>query len=106
LAEFFDYSDRGLLYTTDPNLETGGVVLHTKGDCAPHLEAMKNIRNHGDNDKGIKNDWWLYATIPPAIEVVLRDRGIDIYDKNCTKDLLKVINEEYPGLKATHLHHE
>jgi hypothetical protein len=106
MSEFFDFSDRGLLYTTDVNQETGGVILHTKGDCDPVLEHMKRIRNSGENDKGIKNEFWHYCTIPAAVEVALRDRGIDIYDKNCTKDLLKIINEEYPDLKATRLHHE
>ncbi len=106
MSQFFDYSDRGLLYTTDPDHETGGVVLHTKGDCQPVLDHVKEIRNSGENDKGIKNEFWHYATIPPAIEVALRDRGINIYDKNCTKDLLRVINQEYPYLKTTYLHHE
>lgn len=107
MAQFFDYSDRGLLYTTEPNHETGGVVMHTKGDCEPVIEHVKRIRNSGENDeKAIKNEFWHYCTIPAAVEVALRDRGINIYDKNCTKDLIRIINTEYPHLKATNLHHE
>ena len=95
------------MYTTEPNLETGGVIMHKRGDCRPVIEHVKKIRNSGENDdKAIKNDWWHYATIPAAIEIALRDRGINIYNKNHTKDMIRVINEEYPYLKATNLHHE
>ena len=104
MARFFDYSEKGILYTDEDNHETGGLVIHAKGDCRPSLEWAARKRN-SPKQQSAKGDFHLYATIPPAIELVLRDRGINIYDKNSTKDLIRVIETEYPKLKCTELKH-
>ena len=71
-------------------------------DVSHFLDRMNEIRkNTGISDKGIKEDWWLYASIPPVVELELKKRGLDLNDKDHMKDILKVINTEFPYLKAT-----
>lgn len=61
-------------------------------------------RQRNDDEKtrrGIKNDWWKYASLPPIVIMELRNKGIDVFNKDHTKALLKEINTNYPSLKAT-----
>ena len=51
--------------------------------------------------KGVKESWVHYASIPPVVEMELKKKGIDIYNKHQTKELLKEINTNYPWLKTT-----
>jgi hypothetical protein len=53
----------------------------------------------------MKESWVHYASIPPIIEMQLKAKGIDIYNKDQTKELLKEINTNYPWLKTTTKHH-
>lgn len=109
MAKFYKHNlldvnaDRGTWYEmeTDPN---GGFYIHTKQDIQPVVDWTRKQRNSGRNDK--VGDFNHYATIPAHVELELRQKGINIYDKNNTKRLLREINENYPYLKTTNLHHE
>ena len=91
IKEYWDY---------DPVSDSFAIV--TEQDVGPFLERMQQLRNNPEiSAKGIKEDWWHYASIPTVVELELRKRGIDIYDNIATKDILKVINTEFPYLKAT-----
>lgn len=90
ISRYFDYDEM-----------TGTITLESRQDVTPLLEYTKALRKDGMTDKGIKEDWWLYAKIPPLVEVQLRKKGIDINDPGSTKRIIQEINEHYPALKCT-----
>jgi hypothetical protein len=76
--------------------------IHTVQDPTALIEQLKQIRNNPEAwNKGVKESWAHYASIPPIVEMQLKAKGIDIYNKDQTKELLKEINENYPFLKTT-----
>lgn len=106
MAEFFDWNkDRGTWYEYDYDHDNDKVVIHTKQDVAPILDEARRLRNSGKGDAGVKGEFWRYAMLPAWFEVELKNRGISLYDKNNTKKILKIINQEYPYLKTTNLNH-
>ncbi len=90
ISRYFDYDEM-----------TDTISLTSKQDVSGLLEYTKALRNAGATDKGIKEDWWLYAKIPALVEVQLRKKGIDINDPSSTKRIIQEINEHYPALKCT-----
>ena len=106
MAKFFDYNPtRGTWYETEED-ENGDLIIATRQDVAPVMEHIKKKRNSGEVDKGIKSGWWHYATIPAHVELELRQKGINLYNKNQTKEVLKAINRDYAYCKNTTLKHE
>jgi hypothetical protein len=106
MSEFFDWNEaRGNWYEYDYDHQSDKVVIHTKQDVEPILELAKERRNNGKGDAGVKGEFWHYAFIPAWFEVELKNRGINLYDKNDLKKVLKVINQEFPYLKTTNLNH-
>lgn len=78
------------------------ITLTSEQDCTSLIDYMTQLRNNEEYSKnGIKEEWWHYATIPAIVEIELRKKGLNIYDKNATKAILKEINQNYPALKAT-----
>ena len=81
-------------------------LLHSVQDTDALVEQLKQARNNPDIwAKGMKESWVHYASIPPIIEMQLKAKGIDIYNKDQTKELLKEINTNYPWLKTTTKNH-
>ena len=104
MAKTFEYNpNRGSYYEIEDDEASGGVYISTKQDTTPVLENAKRMRNSGENDK--VGDFNHYATIPAAIELVLREKGINIYDKGNTKAVIREIETNYPYLKVTNLRH-
>lgn len=78
------------------------VHLSYEQDVTHFLDRMNEIRkNPGIWSQGVKEDWALYCSIPPVVEMELKNRGLDLHNKDHMKDILKVINAEYPYLRAT-----
>ena len=95
VSEYFDY---------DPVRDQ--VAITYEQDISFFLDRMKAIRDNPDiSKKGIKEEWWLYCSIPPVVEIELRNKGLNVYDKNAGKAILKEINTNYPYLKATEKWH-
>lgn len=91
VTEYFDY---------DPINDS--VAITTKQDVSQFLDQMKQIRDDPTRwAQGVKENWALYCSIPPVVELELRNRGLSLYNKDHMKKILKVINTEYPYLKAT-----
>ena len=106
MSEFFEYDPLiGLRYDTEYDDGADKMTVHSSQDVEPVLDHMNAKRNKDDHDKGIKRGLWHYCSIPAHVELELRKKGLNIYDKNCTKDLLKEINTNYKYLKATRLNH-
>ena len=75
-------------------------------DCEskPIIELNKAMQNDtGFSKKGIKDEFWLYASIPADVQMkFLIEDGIDVYNKDHTKRLLKKLADpEYRYLKCT-----
>lgn len=106
MSEFFDYNkDNGMVYSTEMANEDD-MIIRAEQDVEPILDEMARRRNAGKDSNGIKKGFWHYCSIPVHVELELRKKGINIYNKHQTKELLKEINTNYPYLKATRLKHE
>lgn len=104
MAEFFEYNpENGMIYHTE-EAEEDKLILRSSQDVEPILDYTSAKRNRNDNS-GIKRGFWHYCTIPTHVELELRQKGINIYNKRQTKELLKEINTNYPHLKVTRLNH-
>lgn len=89
-------------YETEEDHEK--ITIHSSQDVEPLLDALNEKRGQGD--QGIKKNFWHYCSIPTHVEIELRNKGINIYNKHQTKEVLREINTNYPKLKATRLNHE
>lgn len=104
MAKFVDIDDRGV--ETYEDMYDGKLQVHYRQDVEPILERNKMLRINGLTDKGIKQDMWLYASIPPVIILKLKfEYGIDIFNKDHMKKAIDVINRDFPYLKTTEKHH-
>lgn len=91
VTEWFDY---------DPIQDA--VSITTTQDVTHFLDRMNDIRLHPEiSQQGIKEDWWLYASIPTVVELELRKKGLHLENKDHMKAILREINSNYPYLKAT-----
>ena len=104
MSEFFDYNKtNGMRYDTEDDNDEK-IIVRASQDIEPIVDHMKEKQKKGDT--GIKRSYWHYCSIPTVVEVELRKKGINIYNKHQTKELLREINTNYPYLKATRRHHE
>lgn len=94
-------------HSYDPDTDTS--VIRTVGDCEPFIEQNKLRANDAEYTKqGIKNEFWHYASIPPAIQVKwLIEDGIDVYKKEHGEKLSrKLMDPEYRFIKTTSKNHK
>lgn len=105
MAKTYEYNPhRGTWYEMEDDAQTGGVIIHTKQDVSPIIDRNRKLRNSGVNDLGgmnDKGDLKHYASIPAHVELALREKGIDIYSQNHTKELIREIETNYPECKVT-----
>ncbi len=95
ITQYYDYDP-----TTDKHM------IHSVQETDLLIDKLKQIRNNPEVwNKGVKESWVHYASIPPIIEMQLKAKGIDIYNKDQTKELLKELNTNYPWLKTTTKNH-
>jgi hypothetical protein len=84
---------------------TDTTVIETVQDVQPYLEHNRNLRNNEDySAKGIKNEFWHYASIPNVvIEKILMEYGVNVYsqDPEERSKVIKIINSDFPYLKVT-----
>lgn len=93
-TEYFNYDEL-----------TDITTITTVQDVSGTLDRLKSIRNETGDKSLIKEEFWHYATIPAVVEIELRNKGINLYDKNDTKRILQEINQNYPYLKSTNKKH-
>lgn len=103
----FDYdAETGVTETFDYDPIRDQVTITASQDVTAFLDQMQAIRNDPDiSARGIKEDWWCYASIPTVVELELRNKGLKLEDKNHTKAILKEINTNYPYLRRTEKWH-
>jgi hypothetical protein len=88
---------------------TDTTTIETRGDCGPVLELNKVMANDDDmTKKGIKRGFWLYARIPPAVQVKwLIEDGIDIYNRDHGERISRKLEDpQWKYLKTTAGHHK
>lgn len=92
----------GTVQTFDYDPIKDQVAITTHQDVTGFLDRMNAMRNTPEySQHGMKEDWWHYASIPTVVEIELRKKGLDIYNKDHIKRILKEINTNYPYLRAT-----
>lgn len=91
----------------DPDTDTTTII--TRGDSEPYLEMNKKMANDVEfTRKGIKDEFWLYASIPPAIQVKwLIEKGVDVYNKHHGPQISRLLEDpDYRYLKTTTKYHK
>lgn len=77
-------------------------TIERTADVEPILDWAKAAANEvGVNKTDIKRGWWMYATLPPIVQLQMRAKGINISDPAHQQRMLQEINENYPFLKTT-----
>jgi hypothetical protein len=105
LAKFIEMDYRGVAMYED-RTQDGRLQIHYRQDVEPILERCKELRNSGVVDRGIKNDMWHYAYIPPVVQMEwLVKYGVDFNKKDHLPAVLKLLNTDYKYLKTTDKHH-
>ena len=76
-------------------------------DIEPFLKRAQALRNDDEyTKKGIKNELWHYAHIPNIIvEKMLREDGVNVFEKGQEKEVLRLLNTKYAKVKATRKKH-
>ncbi len=99
----FDYdAETGVTTNFDYDPVNDQVFLTYTQDVSGFLDQMQAVRNDPSiSQKGIRESWWKYASIPPVVEMELLKKGLSLSDKNHTKAIFTEINTNYPYLKAT-----
>lgn len=99
----FDYdAETGVKTMFDYDPIKDEVHMSYEQDVSGFLDRMQDIRNNPEiSANGIKEDWWHYCSIPPVVEMELMKKGLYLHRPDDMKEILKIINSDYPYLKAT-----
>jgi hypothetical protein len=84
------------------------IAVHHVQTVDPLLERNKKLANNTDRTKkGMKKDWWHYASIPNILIIKWKNElGVDVFDHNHKKKVFELLNSpEYRYLKTTHAKH-
>lgn len=83
-------------------------LLHVtkEQDVEPLLDLNAEVANTKAADGGIKKGLWKYCSIPVVVQYELLKKGINVFNPNDMPRVIQEINQNYPKLKNTHLHHE
>lgn len=105
MAKFVEFEpDRGV--ATYEDTYDGKLQVHYRQDVEPVLDLARTERINGLTDSGIKNEFWLYARIPPVVIMEMKIKyGVDLFNRDHEKRVFELINREYPYLKTTEKHH-
>jgi hypothetical protein len=88
--------------------KAGEVVLTHEQNVQAVLDANKRDANDGDKTtRGIKNDWWKYASVPTIVEIEwLQKYGVSLDNPAHKKKIFQLLNHpDYRYLKTTNKIH-
>lgn len=83
------------------NPDTDTHAIQTTEDVSGLLDALANKRTQTMKSFGKVEEWAHYCSIPPTVQIELRNRGLDINNREHLKRICRIIDSEYPYLKAT-----
>lgn len=108
MAKFLDFNAANGVAMYEDVYE-GRQQYHYRQDVEPVLDLAASERNSGAADRaGKKQEFFLYARIPPVIVLELKYKyGVDILKgrQDHIAKAVKLINEHYPKLKTTEKTH-
>ena len=87
---------------------TDETTISYTADSTPILEQNKAMQNNTDfSKKGIKQEFWMYASIPVDVQVDwLINKGVDINNRDHAKKMFALLNDpDYKYLKTTAGYH-
>lgn len=80
--------------------------INHRQNVAPFLDYAQALRNDGATDRGIRNDFWHFATIPNVVILKLKQEdGVDVFNRNHYPRLFQLLNTKYRYLKTTDKRH-
>lgn len=80
------------------------VTLTHEQDVSRILDANREQANDDDKTRrGIKNDWWKYATVPAIVEIEWRNKyGVELDNPEHRRKVFDLLNHpDYKYLKTT-----
>ena len=86
-------------YGYNPDTDTHAITTHE--DVSGLLDALAAKRNGTMRKFGKAEEWSHYCSIPPTVQIELRNRGLDINNRDHLKRICRIIDSEFPYLKAT-----
>lgn len=103
MAEFFEVDPiTGIRTDTAWDEATQQMTLIRSADVEPVLEFSKEMAADTTvSQRGIKQGWWRYASLPPIVIIQMRAKGINVFNQNDQKRMFAEINSNYPHLKNT-----
>lgn len=105
MSELFEYDPiTGIRTDTAWDEATQQMTLTRTADVEPVLDFSKEMAaDNSMTQRGIKQGWWRYASLPPIVILQMRAKGINIFDQNDQKRMFAEINSHYSHLKNTTL---
>ena len=104
--EFFDFDPlTGVAEYLEWAPDNSTFKLVYEQDEKPFVDFAKELANSGIPDGNFRGEGWLYAIIPPIVQLQMFEKGINFLDPNDSKKVIEEINQHYPWLKTTHRHH-
>jgi hypothetical protein len=90
------------LYQTEELTHDGTLVIETKQDVEPILEATKALQNDEEyTKKGIQKGWWHVATIPEVLVHKWHKEGFNIFTASMSEIRKKLQSPEYAYFLTT-----
>jgi len=77
------------------------IYIHQEEDVEPLLRRNAELRHTGGTDRGIKEDWWLVASIPVTVVAAMKNKGIDVFNKDHEQAVERELRTNYPYLLTT-----
>ena len=104
MAKTYEYNPDGSYHIIEDDPQSGGLIIKHAQDIAPAIDWATKQRNAGVNDKGgarDKDDLKHYATVSMGAILEMRKEGIDFWNKDHEKAMLKWIERKAPKSKVT-----
>lgn len=103
MARTFEYNHDGSYHIIEDNPD-GSLTIHHNQDVSAAVNWATKQRNSGQNDYGglrDRNDLKHFATVPMGAILSMRDEGIDFWNKDHEKDMLKWLQNNAPKCLVT-----
>lgn len=103
MSEFFEMDElTGIRTDTAWDEQSQQMTLIRSADVEPVLDYAKEMAADSSvTQRGIKQGWWRYASLPPIVILQMRAKGINVFDQNDQKRMFAEINSNYKHLKNT-----